>query len=683
MQQNENSYVPPAMRAGAEGAMGGQQNFAPSYPPQFGGQNPYGGGDMNYGGGGGGYSNRGGGGGGYNDRGGNYGGGGYSGGGYSGGGGYNNRGGGFGGGGGGGGYNNYNKSSYGGGGGSYGGGFSSRGGGGGGGYNDNRSYGGGQGGGGGNYSRGGGGFGGGARKNDMGFHGDMNPNPRVETALFHQGDGQVAGINFDKYDDIPVECSEGCPAPFNEFTKDTVGVQLLKNLVLTKYLKPTPVQKYSLPIGISGGDMMACAQTGSGKTAGFLFPVIAQMLRVGASPEPENRRGKSTYISALILAPTRELANQIFEEAQKFSYCTGIRPVVVYGGANLHVQQRELENGADILVATPGRLVDLIERGRVKLECTQFLVLDEADRMLDMGFEPQIRRIVQEEGMPITRQTFMFSATFPVEIQRLAGDFMKDYHFIAVGRVGAASKDVTQRIEWVEEKDKIDFTLDFLSRVPEGLVLIFTETKRGADLLEDVLIRNNLPASSIHGDKSQREREEALRMFKTAQTPILVATDVAARGLDIPNVTQVINYDLPSNVDDYVHRIGRTGRVGNLGQALSFMNDKNANISKDLAELFYENEQEMPPWLERMGFSGNKGGRGGGRGGRGGRGGSKFGAKDYRTKDSPGGRGGGRGAGFSSASGGGGGGPPMPMRNNYTTQSAQPPRDFSTDNSAW
>lgn len=511
----------------------------------------------------------------------------------------------------------------------------------------------------------------------------MNPNPRVEQALFHQGDGQVAGINFDKYDDIPVECSEGCPLPFNEFTAETVGVQLLKNLVLTKYLKPTPVQKYSLPIGISGGDMMACAQTGSGKTAGFLFPVISQMLRTGASPEPEIRRGKSTYISALILAPTRELANQIWEEANKFCYCTGIRPVVVYGGANLHVQQRELEQGADILVATPGRLVDLIERGRVKLDCTQFLVLDEADRMLDMGFEPQIRRIVQEEGMPISRQTFMFSATFPVEIQRLAGDFMKDYHFIAVGRVGAASKDVTQRIEWVEEKDKIDFTLDFLSRVPEGLVLIFTETKRGADHLEDVLIRNNLPASSIHGDKSQREREEALKMFKTAQTPILVATDVAARGLDIPNVTQVINYDLPSNVDDYVHRIGRTGRVGNLGHALSFMNDKNGNISKDLAELFYENEQEMPPWLERMGFSsGGKGGRGGGRGGRGGRGGNKFGARDYRTKEGAGGRGappGGRG--FSGGAPQGGGGPPMPMRNNFTSGQPQV-RDFS-DNSAW
>lgn len=417
---------------------------------------------------------------------------------------------------------------------------------------------------------------------------------------------------------------------------DTIGPQLLKNLVLTKFTKPTPVQKYSIPIGLGGGDMMACAQTGSGKTAGFLFPLIAVMTKTGALPEPDNRRGKGSYIAALVLAPTRELAVQIFEEAQKFCYCTGIRPVVVYGGADIQKQQRELDTGADILVATPGRLVDLIERGRVRLECVRFLVLDEADRMLDMGFEPQIRRIVQEEGMPVDRQTFMFSATFPTEIQRLAGDFMKNYVFVAVGRVGAASKDVTQRIEWVEQQDKVQFVVDFLTRVPEGLVLVFVETKRGADYLEEVLTRYNFPASSIHGDKSQREREDALKQFKSGRTPILVATDVAARGLDIPNVTQVINFDMPSNIDDYVHRIGRTGRVGNVGNALSLMNDKNRNIAKELVELLVENQQELPQFLERMvapagGFRSGFGGRGGGRGGRGG---SKFGARDYRKEDS-------------------------------------------------
>eukprot|EP01040_Poterioochromonas_malhamensis_P000953 gene953-1010_t len=471
-----------------------------------------------------------------------------------------------------------------------------------------------------------------SRVNELGFHGDMRPNPRIEDELFFKNESQSAGINFDNYDNIPVEVSAGCPDPYNDFTPETIGDQLIKNLALMKFTKPTPVQKYSIPIGISGGDMMACAQTGSGKTAGFLFPLIAKMLRTGAMNPPEGRRGKGAYITALVLAPTRELAVQIFEEAQKFCYCTGIRPVVVYGGANIQLQQRELDAGADILVATPGRLVDLIERGRVRLDIVQFLVLDEADRMLDMGFEPQIRRIVQEEGMPVERQTFMFSATFPVEIQRLAGDFMRNYVFIAVGRVGAASKDVTQRIEWVEQQDKVQFVVDFLTRVPEGLVLIFVETKRGADNLEEVLVRYGFPASSIHGDKSQREREEALKLFKSARTPILVATDVAARGLDIPNVTQVINFDMPSNIDDYVHRIGRTGRVGNIGHALSLMNEKNRNIAKDLTEVLVENQQEIPSFLERMvgsGMQNRYGGRGGGRG----RGGHfRFGARDFRRE---------------------------------------------------
>jgi ATP-dependent RNA helicase DDX3X len=345
------------------------------------------------------------------------------------------------------------------------------------------------------------------------------------------------------------------------------------------------------------------------------------------------------------------LASQIFEEAQKFSYCTGLRAVVVYGGADMRLQKRDLDRGCDILVATPGRLVDLIERGHIRLRTIKFLVLDEADRMLDMGFEPQIRRIVEEEGMPKDRQTFMFSATFPRDIQRLAGDFMREYIFLAVGRVGAASKDVVQSVDWVEEKDKVDFLIDFLSRAREGgLILVFCETKRGADYLEDVLYQHQFPACSIHGDKTQREREDALRQFKSGRCPILVATDVAARGLDIPNVTQVINFDLPSNVDDYVHRIGRTGRVGNVGHALSLMNEKNRNIAKDLAELLVENDQECPRWLQTLSQ------RGGSRstGSRGARG-SKFGARDYRRdrgdfSERP------RGGGYPSNGGGGYGG---------------------------
>ena len=283
-----------------------------------------------------------------------------------------------------------------------------------------------------------------------------------------------------------------------------------------------------------------------------------------------------------------------------------------------------------------------------------------------MGFEPQIRRIVQEEAMPAERQTFMFSATFPSEIQRLASDFMKDYTFLAVGRVGAASRDVTQRVVWVDQEDKCDFVIDFLSRVPEGLILVFVETKRGCDILEEILYQRGFPTSSIHGDKSQREREDALKQFKSGRTPILVATDVAARGLDIPNVTQVINFDLPTQIDDYVHRIGRTGRVGNVGNALSLINDKNKNIAKELTELLIENEQECPEWLER--FSGYGGGRVASRGGRGRGGGhgGRFGAKDYRRDHGSGSKGGytqrssgppaSGGGRYDSGGGGGGGG---------------------------
>lgn len=274
--------------------------------------------------------------------------------------------------------------------------------------------------------------------------------------------------------------------------------------------------------------------------------------------------------------------------------------------------------------------------------------------MLDMGFEPQIRRIVEESGMPQgdDRQTMMFSATFPPNIQRLASDFLRDYIFLTVGRVGSASKDVTQTVEYVEEQDKMDTLMRFLLTVEEGLILIFVETKRSCDYVEDLLSARGFPACSIHGDKSQREREDALRSFKRGNTPVMVATDVASRGLDIPNVTQVINYDVPTNIDDYVHRIGRTGRAGNTGNALAFVNEKNSSVIRELRDMLDENEQDVPPWLNQMAqFSGNRGG--GGR--RGGRGSSNFGARDFRKSNNGAGGGGGSGGGQRISGYGGGG----------------------------
>ena len=487
-----------------------------------------------------------------------------------------------------------------------------------------------------NFGGGGGGgrdFGGGrgGRKNELGFYGDMRPNERLEKNLFPNKDQTQGGggINFNNYDKIPVEMSgENCPEPIEGFPEDVFGAALNNNLRMCHYTKPTPVQKYALPVGLSGRDMMACAQTGSGKTGGFIFPVLVALCRDGAAQvggDDGNRRGRArAQPNALVLAPTRELVSQIFDEAQKFCYCTGVRPVVCYGGAETRGQLQELERGCDMLVATPGRLVDFLERGRVTLAACKFLVLDEADRMLDMGFEPQIRRIVEQEDMPQTgvRQTFMFSATFPREMQMMAGDFLNDYVFLTVGRVGAACKDVTQSFQFVDGRDKPEALMRYLSGVDQaGLTLVFVETKRDADFLEDVLTREGFPASSIHGDKDQRDREMALKDFKSGRTPILVGTDVAARGLDIPNVLHVVNFDLPRQISDYVHRIGRTGRAGNTGYAMSFICDKNRNIVNDLMELLVENGQDVPSWMENMssysgGFAGGSKRGGGGYGGK-------------------------------------------------------------------
>uniref|UniRef100_A0A3B3IJB3 RNA helicase n=1 Tax=Oryzias latipes TaxID=8090 RepID=A0A3B3IJB3_ORYLA len=402
-------------------------------------------------------------------------------------------------------------------------------------------------------------------------------NERLEHELFS---GSNTGINFEKYDDIPVEATgQNCPHHIESFQDIDMGEIIMGNVALTRYTRPTPVQKYAIPIIKSKRDLMACAQTGSGKTAAFLLPILSQIYTDGpgealnaakASGTDNGKYGRrKQYPIALVLAPTRELALQIYDEARKFSYRSRVRPCVVYGGADIGQQIRDLERGCHLLVATPGRLVDMMERGKIGLDYCNYLILDEADRMLDMGFEPQIRRIVEQDTMPHKgiRQTLMFSATFPKEIQILARDFLEDYIFLAVGRVGSTSENITQKVVWVEESDKRSFLLDLLSATgKDSLTLVFVETKKGADALEDFLYREGYACTSIHGDRSQRDREEALSQFRSGKCPILVATAVAARGLDISNVKHVINFDLPSDIEEYVHRIGRTGRVGNLGE---------------------------------------------------------------------------------------------------------------------
>jgi ATP-dependent RNA helicase DDX3X len=486
-------------------------------------------------------------------------------------------------------------------------------------------------------------------------------NPRLERELFGTPDDpskQHTGINFEKYDDIPVEASgHDVPEPVLTFTNPPLDDHLIRNIELARYRIPTPVQKYSIPIVMGGRDLMACAQTGSGKTGGFLFPILSQAFQTGPSATPGGAGGGSygrqrkAYPTSLILAPTRELVSQIYDESRKFAYRSWVRPCVVYGGADIGSQLRQIERGCDLLVATPGRLVDLIERGRISLQNIKYLILDEADRMLDMGFEPQIRRIVEGEDMPSVqnRQTLMFSATFPRDIQMLARDFLKDYVFLSVGRVGSTSENITQKVEYVEDVDKRSVLLDILTTHGGGLTLIFVETKRMADSLSDFLINQNFPATSIHGDRTQRERERALEMFRNGRCPILVATAVAARGLDIPNVTHVVNYDLPTDIDDYVHRIGRTGRAGNTGQATAFFNRGNRGVVRELIDLLKEANQEVPAFLETIARESSFGGGRGGRSGGGGRGRGQGANRDFRKYG---------GGGFG-GSGGGFGGPPQ------------------------
>jgi len=306
---------------------------------------------------------------------------------------------------------------------------------------------------------------------------------------------------------------------------------------------------------------------------------------------------------AVILAPTRELAMQIYDEARKFSQGTPLRPVAVYGGASFGNQLRDLKNGiCDIIVATPGRLNDFFQKKFVSFAKVKFLVLDEADRMLDMGFEPQIREIVEKSDMPHTkmRQTLLFSATFPKEIQALARSFLNRYIFLTIGPVGAATESVTQNFIYEDDETQKEEKLKELIRDVKGLTLVFVETKKKASEMEYRLGRLGFGAISIHGDKEQHERTRALKSFSSGATPILIATNVAARGIDIGNIEHVVNYEMPKDVDDYVHRIGRTGRIGRKGLATSFISSADANVAPQLALLLRNAGQPVPDFLNSL-----------------------------------------------------------------------------------
>jgi ATP-dependent RNA helicase RhlE len=338
--------------------------------------------------------------------------------------------------------------------------------------------------------------------------------------------------------------------------------ELLRAVAEMNYTTPTPIQEKAIPFVLEGKDLLGCAQTGTGKTAAFALPILQHLQET-----PWKGNGRRP-IRALVLTPTRELASQIAESFGAYGRHTGQKTAIVFGGVNQGPQAQALKRGIDILVATPGRLLDLMSQGLVHLRTVETFVLDEADRMLDMGFIHDIRRIIDQ--LPGKRQTLFFSATMPGEIQGLAGSILRDPVRVAVTPVATPAEAVVHQVHYVEKMDKIELLKHILSGPSIKNALVFTRTKHGADKVTRQLSRHDVRAEAIHGNKSQNAREKALGSFKRGQTRVLVATDIAARGLDIASLSHVINFDLPNEPESYVHRIGRTGRAGASGIALSF-----------------------------------------------------------------------------------------------------------------
>ncbi|KAG9011093.1 ATP-dependent RNA helicase dbp2 [Tulasnella sp. JGI-2019a] len=522
------------------------------------------------------------------------------------------------------------------------------GGGGGGGYGGGSSngYGGGGYGGSGGYGSWGGGGGGGDKMGALG--GGLRNIDWTSQSLtkfeknFYREDPRVSARSereveeFRRSKEIKTQ-GTSVPRPVTTFEEAGFPDYIMSSIKQAGFKLPSPIQCQSWPIALSGRDVVAVAQTGSGKTISFALPA---MLHINAQPLLAPGDGPIV----LVLAPTRELAVQIHEECVKFGTNSKIRNTAIYGGAPKGQQIRDLQRGVEIVIATPGRLIDMLESNKTNLRRVTYLVMDEADRMLDMGFEPQIRKIVGQ--IRPDRQTLMFSATWPKEVQRLASDFLNNFVQVNIGSMElTANHNIQQNIIICTDFEKRAQLLKHLDMISSenAKVLIFVGTKRVADDITKYLRQDGWPALAIHGDKEQRERDWVLSEFKAGRSPILIATDVASRGIDVKDVGYVINYDFPNNTEDYVHRIGRTGRAGAKGVSFTYFTAENANKAKDLMAILKEAKSVIPPELEQMAqYGGGGGGRsrfGGGGGGRGG-----------------GGRGGGRGGGGGGSRYGGGGG---------------------------
>ncbi|KAK8846244.1 ATP-dependent RNA helicase ddx3x [Tritrichomonas musculus] len=396
--------------------------------------------------------------------------------------------------------------------------------------------------------------------------------------------------------------------PISGFPRSGIDNLILYNVASQRYKSPTSVQKYAIPYILNGRDVIVTAQTGSGKTAAFMLPVLTMIL--------DQPRSRVPYVVSLV--PTRELAIQIYKETQKFCGQSPIKTVLVYGGENIKFQLNQFRYGCDILIATPGRLIDIMNHGELSLANVQLLILDEADRMLDMGFQPQISHVIQNFDMPPpqNRQTLLFSATFPDMVKNLALEYMKkDITRIEVGMQDAPSL-IEQRFIYVPDRFKLSKLMEIIGdtlvydentdngttidkdKLLQHQTLVFAERRNAVDNIEDFLYEEGCHVVAIHGERDMENRQAALRGFTNGKAQIMVATDVAARGLDIPNVSHIINLDLPTDLDTYTHRIGRTGRAGKKGLATSFWNENNVNFLNNLINHLHEARLPIPEGLE-------------------------------------------------------------------------------------
>jgi ATP-dependent RNA helicase RhlE len=358
----------------------------------------------------------------------------------------------------------------------------------------------------------------------------------------------------------PYELSVFDPAPI-PFDRLGLDGRLLSGIKDLGWKETRSIQSGVIPIALAGGDVIACAETGTGKTAAFLVPILQRFLNAVPTRPAATR--------ALVLAPTRELAVQIEDQVQGLTYHTAISSVAVYGGVAMDTQERALRAGVDIVVATPGRLMDHMRHESVNFAGLEILVLDEADRMLDMGFWPDVQRILS--ALPATRQTLLFSATMPGEVLKLTKDFLREPKYVQVGRRGGPAQTISHAIQTVAKGEKAEWLARWLRNEAEGPVLVFCRTKIGADRLASSLSRMGIRTAALHADRTQQQRMSAVEGFRTGDYPVLVATDVAARGLDIDGIAHVVNFEVPDTPEAYVHRVGRTGRAESTGSALTLV----------------------------------------------------------------------------------------------------------------